>query len=112
DVQHVAILIKEFISPITVGIALTKNRQTLKAAGVGFANGARDILEIKDYRYIVEINATALGSLSLSPFNFSANHPNAAVLAGVLGYSDKIDWPGVRVTIGGNYEITVDPDDT
>lgn len=130
DVQKVNILIKEYISPLTAGLVLNRGKQNLYAAGVGVANGARDLLEIKDYYYLIEgeglqvlaasalgaptagiIASAFMGNLLVAPIVLGSKD-KSFVLAGVVSYSLKLGLPSVRVTIGGRYEITIDPDDT
>jgi hypothetical protein len=113
-VQRVPVEIKEYVSPFTVGLVLSKSNQNLVAAGVGFANGAVDILMEKDFAGLVEVDAMALiGGLSFAPVILNGTGKGTPfILATQISVNPKWLLINTRASLGVRYEIGVDPDET
>ncbi len=113
--QMPKIVINEYQKGIRLGLALGKIDQKIFATGIGTPSGAIDILKMKKFYYPVSADAqiAPIAGLSLAPLVLSCKE-DMSVLAFMIGYLPEQNKFGINasVTIGGKYEIAIDPDET
>jgi hypothetical protein len=113
--QMPKIVINEYQKGIRLGLALGKIDQKIFATGIGTVGGAIDLLKMKKFYYPVSADAqiAPIAGLSLAPLVLSCKE-DMSVLAFMIGYLPEQNKFGINasVTIGGKYEIAIDPDET
>jgi hypothetical protein len=107
------IVLKDY-QALRVGVALSHATQELFATGIGWANGALDILMMREFGYIIQADAQALvGGVSVSPIILSGRKDrNTPMISGMISVVPHWMLLNVNVTLTGWYEIGIDPDDT
>ncbi|MEQ1664772.1 MAG: hypothetical protein ABL927_05295 [Bdellovibrionales bacterium] len=125
--QKVHVLIKDY-QYFRVGFAMHDTRSSFFATGIGFANGALDILTIKKFVYPFEAGVSLpIAGINLTPLILNGTQQGVKfTLAGNVGFTApkfmilnaSMSLPVIsKITKAhsmwaGHYEIVIDPDDT
>lgn len=111
--QKVRIVVNDF-QKYRLGFATSRVTQKMWASGGGWANGALDIMTIREYDYGTQFDFQALVSgFSWTPLILSIRGDKQPIFAGQVGFvKPSFMFLNVNFSFAGWYQIGFDPSDT